>query len=107
MKLNLCCEVDRLITVREIYQSNSDDFVMKMCPSCSQHWLYRYLEEDWRSNIQLGENEYEAWYIGVLDEELQEAYNMAFDNLSTTSDFLYLSSKVFNEKISDWKKIAE
>lgn len=107
MKLNDCCHTDSLNTVKKIYQSNSDLFEIKQCVTCAQYWLYRYLEDGWLSNVQLGESEYEAWYIGVLDDELQDACNMAFDNLSTTSDFLYLSSKVFNEKISDWKKVVE
>lgn len=46
MKLNqTCCSAETLKTLKELYISNVDKFVLMQCPDCKTHWLYRKLEK--------------------------------------------------------------
>lgn len=44
------------------------------------------------NNIQLQENEYEAWYIGVREEDLEHVYTLAFEKILLTHGYLHLST---------------
>ena len=106
IKLNNCCHTDTLTKVKEVYRSNSDEFTLYQCDTCKKFWLYRKLEANWRNNILLKEDEYEAWYIGILEEDLEKVYKLEFDTILMTHGYLYLSTMNALET-SYWKQIRE
>ncbi len=72
MKLNdTCCNTETLETVKELYTSNADEFVLLHCPACNTHWFYRKLERNWQENIRFGWNNYEAWYVKIVESDLR------------------------------------
>ena len=106
IKLNNCCHTDSLIKTNEIYRSNADEFTLYQCNACKKFWLYRKLETEWMNNLFLQEDAYEAWYIGILEEDLEKVYNMEFDAIHMTHGYLYLSTMNVTEA-SHWKHIKE
>ena len=106
IKLNKCCHTDTLTRVKEIYRSNADEFTLYQCNTCKKFWLYRKLETEWKNNILLQEDAYEAWYIGILEEDLEKVYNLEFDAILMTHGYLYLSTMNAVET-SYWKDIRE
>ena len=106
IKLSECCATSSLDKVKELYHSNTDEFTLYQCSKCKKYWLYRKLEENWKNNILLHEDEYEAWFIGILEEYLDKVYKLEFKDILLTHGYLYLSTT--NEaKKSYWKDIKE
>ncbi len=106
IKLNRCCNTDTLTKVKEIYHSNSDEFILHQCNRCQKFWLYRKLEEAWKNNILLQEDEYEVWYIGITKEDVEKACSLDFDAIVMTHGYLYIST-TDSVKRSCWRKIRE
>ena len=106
LKLNNCCHTNTLTKVKEIYRSNADEFTLYQCRKCDKFWLYRKLETAWMDNIRMKTDEYEVWYIGVLEEDLDKVYKLEFDTILMTHGYLYLST-MNDTQTSYWKHIKE
>lgn len=105
MKLNDCCITTSLELIKRIYQSNADIFDIKQCPLCCSYWLYRYREENWWDNIQLKENEYEEWYVPVLEQELPRLYQMDLSSIQYREGFTHIRTTAPLLDSSEWKKL--
>ena len=104
IKLNKCCHTDILSKVKEVYHSNADEFTLYQCSGCKQYWLYRKLEENWVDNLRFGLDEYEVWYIGILEEDLDKVYALEFDAILLTHGYLHLST-MDDAQTTYWKQI--
>jgi hypothetical protein len=51
-------------------------------------------------------DEYEAWYIGILEEDLDKVYQLDFDAIVMTHGYLHFST-IGDMQISNWKHIKE
>jgi len=105
IKLNNCCHTDTLSKVKEVYQSNADEFTLYQCSQCKKHWLYRKLETAWMDNIRMKADEYEAWYIGIGEEDLDKVYALDFDAILMTHGYLHLTT-MDSAHTSHWKIIS-
>ena len=106
IKLNKCCHTDTLAKVKEVYRSNVDEFTLYQCSKCKKYWLCRKLEVKWVDNLRFGLDEYEAWYIGILEEDLDKVYKLEFDTILMTHGYLYLAT-MNDAQTSYWKHIKE
>jgi hypothetical protein len=106
IKLNKCCNTDTFTKVKEIYHSNADEFTLYQCSKCEKFWLYRKLETGWMDNIRMKTDEYEEWYIGILEEDLDKVHQLDFDAIGMTHGYLYFST-IDQTQISNWKYIQE
>jgi hypothetical protein len=88
-KLNECCCVSELEKIDEIYHSNSDDFVLYKCEKCEKHWLYHCNEQNWFDNLRFDWDEYQEWYIGILEKNLLKVYEKRFDEITQFHGFVY------------------
>ncbi len=105
MKLNDCCNTTSLKLVKRVYQSNADIFDVKQCPECQIYWLYRNREKDWWDNVQLKQNEYEAWYVPLAEEELAQVYEMDLSNIGYRDGFTHIRTTVPLSGSSEWEKL--
>ena len=105
MELVDCCTTSSLKLIKRVYQSNADVFDVKQCPSCQNYWLYRYLEENWWDNLQLKQNEYEAWYIPLVEAELDQVYEMNLSKIEYRDGFTHIRTTVPLASSSEWKKL--
>ena len=106
IKLNKCCHTNTLTKVKEIYHSNVDEFILYQCSKCKKFWLYRKLEINWVDNLRFGWEEYEAWYIGIIDEDIEKVYALDFESILLRHGYLHLST-MDNAQTSYWKHIKE
>lgn len=104
MQIGNCCNTNNLKEIEIIYQSNIDQFILKKCPTCQKFWLNRILEKDWFSNIQLKEDEHEAWYIGLSANELDSLNNKEFDKISCNNGYFHISTA---KEESNWRTILD
>ena len=106
MKLNRCCNTETLVTTKELYLSNVDEFTLMQCPECQQHWLYRKLETKWMDNLRFGWDEYEAWYICIAKEDLEKVYALEFEKILMHCGYVHISTMDETES-KRWKAIHE
>lgn len=104
IKLNKCCNTNTFTKVKEVYRSNVDEFILYQCTKCEKFWLYRKLEFNYVDNLRFDLNEYEAWYIGVDQKDLEKVYALEFDKILLTHGYLHLSTVDENR---DWQRIRE
>ena len=98
---NGCCDTDSLTLIKELYHSNVDDFNLYQCPECKGHWLHRKIEHNWVDNMRFNENDWEAWYVKIEDQDLPNVMEGQFDEVLFNGTYLYLSTehKIPNLKI--------
>jgi hypothetical protein len=105
MELLDCCNTASLKLIKRVYQTNADIFDVKQCPSCQTYWLYRCLEENWWDNLQLNQNEYEAWYVPLEESELDQVYEMDLSKIEYREGFTHIRTTVPLFGSSEWKKL--
>ena len=93
MNLNSnCCKTHTLKKVKELYRSNVDEFTLYKCPDCQADWLYRKIEENWMDNLRFGWNDYEAWYIKIVKDDLKKVLRLEFEKILFNVNAIYISS---------------
>ncbi|MFM2480820.1 hypothetical protein [Celerinatantimonas sp. YJH-8] len=105
MKLNHCCDTSALQLIKRVYESNADVFEVLQCPDCHGYWLYRYLEKNWFNNLQLKENEYEAWFIPLKAEELAQIYAMQLSHIQNRAGYMHITTIAPLTKSVEWARL--
>jgi len=90
---NNCCKTHKLETVKELYISNVDEFTLYKCPDCQVDWLYRQIEKNWMDNLRFKEHDYEAWYIKIVDDDLEKVLNLEFDKILYNGHYIYIDTE--------------
>ena len=90
---NDCCKTHKLQKVKDLYISNVDEFTLYKCPDCQADWLYRKIERSWMDNLRFKENDYEAWYIKIVDNDLKKVLCLEFDKILFNGSYVYISTE--------------
>jgi len=98
---NNCCSTKTLDKIKVLFQDNDEEYILYRCNSCQTHWLYKRVEENWINNHILQENEYEAWYIRIDKNQLEDVEKLKFSVLQYNGNYVYINASNHKAKLED------
>ena len=88
---NQCCNTETLEKIKTLFQDNNEEYTLHKCSTCRKHWLYKKVEENWINNHLLQEDEHEAWYIRIEEEQLARVMKLNFSVLQFNANYVYIN----------------
>lgn len=98
---NNCCHTETLEKIKILFQDNDEEYILNKCNSCQTNWLYKRVEENWMNNHLLQENEYEAWYIKIDENQLKDVEKLKFSVLQYNANYVYINTYNHKAKLED------